>query len=347
MQRAVQLVGFPSATRLGRTHRQPSRREIVSINDRRLMCREKFKATTAQQERALQRPSRCQSTDEMRQSGILQRRSIRIVISEARCGSCVTHFSLAASVRSSATRTSSYTKLRHPAVQAGWEKDSRSRLETGTSSAICAMARAWRLQAGGHLKSDTFPRVFHRAEWNSSRRNGTSELIMCLAMRKVPEVPFEPTADHELKDLIKRELKHRRTQGDQTRRRPPRPPVDFRFVAPILEAAEDPELSLRDFARGVRVGPGAWPPRQPALYKPKRKWWRTSGRQGRTDSVRRGNNSSLFEIRTTSGCGEPGEQGHVLKCSEAQAKEKFASLTVALLGAIQHVLKFLFGIPCS
>ena len=52
-------------------------------------------------------------------------------------------------------------KLRHPAVQAGWEKVSPSRLETGASRAICAMARAWRLQAGGHLKRDTTHRVKH------------------------------------------------------------------------------------------------------------------------------------------------------------------------------------------
>ena len=52
-------------------------------------------------------------------------------------------------------------KLRHPAVQAGWEKESASRLETGTSLAICAMARAWRLLAGGHLKRDATHRVKH------------------------------------------------------------------------------------------------------------------------------------------------------------------------------------------
>ena len=54
-QRAAQLMSFPSATRLGRTHHQPSRQEVVSINDQRLVCREEFKATTAEQERALQR----------------------------------------------------------------------------------------------------------------------------------------------------------------------------------------------------------------------------------------------------------------------------------------------------
>ena len=61
---------------------------------------------------------------------------------------------------------------------------------------------------------------------------------MCLAMEKVPEVPFE------LKDLVRRELKHR---GIQENRHDDRSDlsVDFRFMAPVLEAAEDPELLLR------------------------------------------------------------------------------------------------------
>ena len=63
-------------------------------------------------------------------------------------------------------------------------------------------------------------------------------------------------------------------------------------MVPILEAAEDPELSLRDFARGVRVGPGAWVPKQLAPEKPKR----PSARTGRTDSVRLDNNSSLSDL---------------------------------------------------
>ena len=55
VQPAAQLMNFTSATRLGRTHHQPSRREIVPISDQSLVCREEFKETTAEQERALQR----------------------------------------------------------------------------------------------------------------------------------------------------------------------------------------------------------------------------------------------------------------------------------------------------
>ena len=98
---------------------------------------------------------------------------------------------------------------------------------------------------------------------------------MCLAMEKVPEVPFEPTAVHELKDLVRRELKHRGIQENKHVDDRSDLPVDFRFVAPILEAAEDPELSLRisqeESVSDLELGST----RQPPLHKPKRKWWRT------------------------------------------------------------------------
>ena len=37
--------------------------------------------------------------------------------------------------------------------------------------------------------------------------------------------------------------------------------MDYRFLQLLLTAAEDPEVSLGEFARGVRVGPGARLPR--------------------------------------------------------------------------------------
>ena len=148
-------------------------------------------------------------------------------------------------------------KMRHPAVQAGWEKGSPSRLETGTSRAICAMARAWRFLAGGHLKRHTTHWVKHSEQLPT--QSGT----------------LLPTAVHEVKDLVRRELRHRGIQESKHVDDRSDLPLDFRFMAPVMEAAEDPMLSLRDFARGVSVGPGAWLSRQPALYKPNKKWWRT------------------------------------------------------------------------
>ena len=47
--------------------------------------------------------------------------------------------------------------------------------------------------------------------------------------------------------------------------------MDYRFLQPLLREAEDLEVSLGDFARGVRVGPGIRLPRQPALCPAKKK----------------------------------------------------------------------------
>ena len=47
--------------------------------------------------------------------------------------------------------------------------------------------------------------------------------------------------------------------------------TDFRFLDLLLRAADDPEVGLGSFARGVRVVPGVRMPRLPALYKQKKK----------------------------------------------------------------------------
>ena len=49
-------------------------------------------------------------------------------------------------------------------------------------------------------------------------------------------------------------------------------PTDCRLLGLLLRAAEDPDVGLGNFSRGVRVGPGARMPRLPALYKPMKKW---------------------------------------------------------------------------
>ena len=49
-------------------------------------------------------------------------------------------------------------------------------------------------------------------------------------------------------------------------------PIDFRFLELLLELAEDPEVAIGSFSRGVRVSPGVRMPWLPALYKPKRRW---------------------------------------------------------------------------
>ena len=43
--------------------------------------------------------------------------------------------------------------------------------------------------------------------------------------------------------------------------------IDYHYLSLLLEAAEDPDGQLGEFARGVRVGPGARLPRLPAPRK--------------------------------------------------------------------------------
>ena len=101
---------------------------------------------------------------------------------------------------------------------------------------------------------------------------GTPELLMALALGKVEGCPFDATETDALKfelieDMEKHELDVGRKQGDREEL-----PIDFRFLGLLLEAAEDPEVGLGDFAQGVCVGPGSRMPRLPALYRAKRRW---------------------------------------------------------------------------
>ena len=169
-------------------------------------------------------------------------------------------------------------KLRHPAIQAGWEKVSSSRLETGTSRAICAMARAWRLLAGGHLKRDATHRVKHSEQLPT--KSGT----------------LLSTAVHEPKDLVRRDLKHRGIQENKHVDDRSDLPVVFRFMAPVLETAEDPELLFRisqeESVSDLNLGSSG----SQRFTNPRGSGGGPSGRTGRTDSVRQGNNSSLSEL---------------------------------------------------
>ena len=90
-------------------------------------------------------------------------------------------------------------------------------------------------------------------------------------MGQVTESPFDEEAVTRLKEQVVRALAE---QGLHLSRKPEDRkglPMDYRFLQLLLSAAEDPEVSLGDFAQGVRVGPGAQLPRQPALYAAKKK----------------------------------------------------------------------------
>ena len=73
--------------------------------------------------------------------------------------------------------------------------------------------------------------------------------------------PFEPASVDSLKSstldiLAEHGWKLVRTPDDRTGI-----PIDYRYLQFLLDAAEDPEVGLGDFASGVRVGPGAHLPR--------------------------------------------------------------------------------------
>ena len=127
-------------------------------------------------------------------------------------------------------------------------------------------------------------------------------------------------AVHELKDLVRRELKHRGIQENKHVDDRSDLPVDFRFMAPVLEAAEDPELLLRisqeESVSDLELGS----PGSQRFTNQRGRGGGPSGRTGRTDSVRQGNNSSLSELsdNVAEVHGQPGEQRsspQVFRCS--------------------------------
>ena len=120
-------------------------------------------------------------------------------------------------------------------------------------------------------------------------------------------------------------------------------PIDFCFLQLLLQAAGDPEASIGEFARGVRVGPGARLPRLPALYAKKRKW--KLAEQSKPDDWQedlandggcwRQNYSTLwhFEKQVIQVLEDQADRGQVLKLSEGEARARYPGLVGASLGA--------------
>ena len=104
-------------------------------------------------------------------------------------------------------------------------------------------------------------------------------------------------------------------------------------------------MSIGDFAQGVRVGPGARLPRQPALYPSKRKW-RLPGQEDATDYLSAADDEETAWQKNYSSVGPLAEKaeevledqcsrGQVLKFTEQEAKARFPNLVVASLGALR------------
>ena len=105
-----------------------------------------------------------------------------------------------------------------------------------------------------------------------SREHGTPELLASLALGKVKSCPFP--ADR-VEGLKRRTVELMEQHGLKLVRHPsdrPESSIDYRYLSLLLEAADDPDRHIGDFARGVRVGPSARLPRLPALYAKKTSW---------------------------------------------------------------------------
>ena len=178
-----------------------------------------------------------------------------------------------------------------------------------------------------------------------TRRHGTAALLTRLAMGQVTESPFKEEAVTRLKEQVVRSLAE---QGLHLNRHPEDReglPVDYRFLQLLLTAAEDPEVSLGEFARGVRVGPWARLPRQPALYPAKKKWSLKQQCDGEDylttvddeDATWRKNYSSLerWKSKVLEVMEDQTSRGQVLKLTETEARLRFPDLVVASLGAIR------------
>ena len=105
-----------------------------------------------------------------------------------------------------------------------------------------------------------------------SEKVGTPELLASLALGKISSCPSPPEEIDALKQGVVGFLQTKGFSLERHHEDRCDVPKDFRYLSLLLQAAQDPETSLGDFSRGVRVGPGVRLPRLPALYQRKKKW---------------------------------------------------------------------------
>ena len=89
-----------------------------------------------------------------------------------------------------------------------------------------------------------------------SEKVRTPELLTSLALGKMSSCPLLPEEIDTLKQGV---IGFLRTKGLLLGRHHDDRcdvPIDFRYLSSLLQAAQDPETSLGEFSRGVRVGPG-------------------------------------------------------------------------------------------
>ena len=159
----------------------------------------------------------------------------------------------------------------------------------------------------------------------------------------VKETPFSEEQVAALKrqvieDMAEQGLQMRRDSQDRENVL-----LDYRFLELLLKATEDPDVTLGEFARGVRVGPGARLPRLPALYKPKtrRRLQEQANAQDYLDgaigeeTTWRKNYASVecLSDKVVEVLRGQAARGQVLILTEREAREKYPGLEMASLGA--------------
>ena len=113
----------------------------------------------------------------------------------------------------------------------------------------------------------------------------------------------------------------------------PETSIDYRYLSLLLEAADDPDKHLGEFARGVRVGPGARLPRLPALYEKKTSWRLPEQfnaldyqeERAAAEGVWRSNYSSLAGLadKVEAVMDDQAERGQIPRLTEKEARARF------------------------
>ena len=236
-----------------------------------------------------------------------------------------------------------------PVRGSGWRGQGRP-MEVGSGYTARELCDGQTLASPGRWEPSLRRYPTHSA-WESvashfreyTHRAGTPELLLRLAVGKVAVSPFPEEEVKQLRtqvvdELISQGYGPRRTATDRDN-----VPIDFRLLQSLLDAAGDPEVSVGEFASGVRVGPGARLPRLPALYRRKRNW-RLPEQASPEDyledcedgaSAWRQNYKSLepLENEVLAVLEDQFSRGQVLKFTEQEAKAKYPKLVVASLGA--------------
>ena len=172
----------------------------------------------------------------------------------------------------------------------------------------------------------------------------TSRHLSELALGRLTSSPFSEKTVTVLRDDLFRLLSdsgHGIVRGPQDRRELP---FDFRLFHSLLSAAGDPEVKMREFAVGVRVGPGTKLPRCPQIYSKKKKWRMQEQREQQevdeqlaARGVWNTNYSSVHPVKqqVLDVLRDQAKRGQVLVLSQQVAKKRFPGLVVASMGAVK------------